>query len=311
MAKRTLSCCLFVLAIPLMAASSPFLAHAHDIYSASKDPAVRLLTEAARVTPHAQQKTRGLIYNLYVWRAPRQLTVCFMDGDSATRDMATRAMQRWRLAESTDNQMSFRFLPRTDGNECLGQNADIRISFAGNRYWSAIGNDSRHASLLLSASMYLGGLKAAQWSENSDRVVIHETGHALGLLHEHQHPSRECSDPWDRDWILANTAWNTAAEMEPEFRGLETSIGYDQSAYTFLTYDRYSVMNYSFRKEAYKAGFYERCATPFNASPSDQDFDSIREAYSAGLQSELNQVRGNPGIFEAPIYNDLREYLGR
>lgn len=76
--------------------------------------------------------------------------------------------------------------------------ADIRISFEdGLGFWSMIGTDSTKPILSPPhvASMNLEGFHGyatlpADWK----KVVYHEFGHALGLLHEHQHPTSECGN---------------------------------------------------------------------------------------------------------------------
>ncbi|MFN3212010.1 MAG: hypothetical protein ACE37M_02785 [Henriciella sp.] len=74
--------------------------------------------------------------------------------------------------------------------------ADIRISFEpGLGYWSMIGTDSTNPVLTPPhvASMNLEGFHGysplpADWK----KIVYHEFGHALGLRHEHQHPTSDC-----------------------------------------------------------------------------------------------------------------------
>lgn len=61
-------------------------------------------------------------------------------------------------------------------------NSDIRISFQPTGAWSNIGTDCKHIPKN-QATMNFGWLDVA--------TVLHEFGHALGMIHEHQNPRGE------------------------------------------------------------------------------------------------------------------------
>ena len=71
-------------------------------------------------------------------------------------------------------------------------NADIRISFQPTGAWSNIGTDCTFVSSS-TATMNFGWLDVA--------TVIHEFGHALGMIHEHQNPRGE-PIKWDIPRVL-------------------------------------------------------------------------------------------------------------
>jgi hypothetical protein len=70
-------------------------------------------------------------------------------------------------------------------------NAKIRITFADDGAWSYIGQDALDIPLH-AATMNFGWL--------DEGVVLHEFGHALGLIHEHQNPEEGIN--WDRDAVI-------------------------------------------------------------------------------------------------------------
>lgn len=291
---------------------SPSFTGAHDIYSAAKDPAVQVIADALNATPYSEAATRGVIYSLFLWHTPRTLTVCFMDGTPAARAATVAAMGKWPIAKLTESRLSFDFGQRADGDECAGRQADIRVTFTGDRYWSYIGAGSIHPGVASLPSMHLGGLDRGEWTRESDRIVMHETGHALGLHHEHQHPDAPCDDAWNEPWILQHTAWQTLDEMRKEFAPLKQYYWRDQRAFTFLTYDRTSIMHYSFPPDAYLPEARARCMTPTNDTPSSQDFRAIQTAYGPKSQWQGEATRGaQDKILADPRYQTLRSYLNR
>jgi len=78
-----------------------------------------------------------------------------------------------------------------------GEVGDIRVSFSCAGHWSYLG---RQALRIPEASSTMNiGLdryaNAIEW----DRVVLHETLHAVGFEHEHQHPQAQI--PWNREAV--------------------------------------------------------------------------------------------------------------
>lgn len=70
--------------------------------------------------------------------------------------------------------------------------AKIRISFDARKgSWSAIGNDAMKPAFNGKATMNLGWLEDVAVPSAKDRAtILHEFGHALGMMHEHQSPAR-------------------------------------------------------------------------------------------------------------------------
>ena len=69
----------------------------------------------------------------------------------------------------------------------------IRISFdPSSGSWSLVGRRCEEVVNNEEATMNLSGVRSTSTSIGLEerRVVLHEFGHALGLIHEHQSPSR-------------------------------------------------------------------------------------------------------------------------
>ena len=73
--------------------------------------------------------------------------------------------------------------------------AQIRISFLQDGSWSYIGKDALQIPAK-DPTMNYGWLKADTEDEEYSRVVLHEFGHSLGAIHEHQSPG--VTIPWDK-----------------------------------------------------------------------------------------------------------------
>jgi len=65
--------------------------------------------------------------------------------------------------------------------------ADIRISFKYSGSWSVIGTTCKNVPKN-QPTMNFGWLTPGVKDQEAERVILHEFGHALGLIHEHQNP---------------------------------------------------------------------------------------------------------------------------
>ena len=109
--------------------------------------------------------------------------------------------------------------------------SDIRIGFDSNDgAWSYIGTDSSSKW----KTMNLGFIDQG--------TVLHEFGHALGLIHEHQSPASGGFD-WDRDEVIKSLSgppnnWDLAT-IEHNMFGK-----YNSSQLLMTEYDSRSIMHY-------------------------------------------------------------------
>jgi hypothetical protein len=111
------------------------------------------------------------------WQNGRTLTVCFLDGGAVQKKKVKAHAVEWM--QFADIKLKF----------VKGKKADIRISFVADPgSWSTIGTDANTVPAN-EPTMNFGWLQADTDDAEYERVVVHEFGHALGCIHEHQSPA--------------------------------------------------------------------------------------------------------------------------
>jgi serralysin len=121
--------------------------------------------------------------------------------------------------------------------------------------------------------MNLGWMTLMLAEDEARSVVLHEFGHALGLIHEHLNPAQPID--WDKkrvcDDLRASQGWDDATIEANMF------ARYDRKE-TFTTdVDPLSIMMYPIPLGWTKNGF----TAPFNTTLTDKDKALIREVYTA------------------------------
>lgn len=169
------------------------------------------------------------------WANGTVLHYAFIDTpDAETASVIAAAADEWM------RYANIRFV-REDSPE----NAEIRIAFSeGGGTWSFIGRDSLSAASR-DSTMTFG------WDITTPKgrvAALHEFGHVLGLVHEHQNPTD--SDIWDVGEVMAfySKPPNVWSAQQIEHNILRPSTIYP----CFRSFDRNSVMMYAFEARLFK-----------------------------------------------------------
>ena len=161
------------------------------------------------------------------WDKGSTINVAFLDGDPTVQKRIKDAVKAWTAPDTAQLKIVF----VNDPNK-----ADVRISFKYAGSWSTIGTSCRAVQPKTRPTMNYGWLTPASTDQELKRVVLHEFGHALGLIHEHQNPGTQI--PWNKpnvyrdlsgppnNWtkeVIDRNMFETYSKFETNFTAVDTS----------------------------------------------------------------------------------------
>lgn len=162
------------------------------------------------------------------WRPGRTLKIAFLgEADPVVKQKITKYAKQWLEFVN----LKFEFTE--------GASGDIRITTTPGGSWSYLGTDAKLIDVD-KPTMNYGWLLPDTSDEEYSRVVLHEFGHALGAIHEHQHP--DAGIPWDRPKVYeyyARQGWKNEQVDSNIFHK------YNSNQLNNSTYDPESIMHYA------------------------------------------------------------------
>ncbi|EJT74191.1 hypothetical protein GGTG_08036 [Gaeumannomyces tritici R3-111a-1] len=195
----------------------------------------------------------------YMWTPGETIRIKLLGGTSNVQKMVKKYARGW--LEHANLKMNF--VKRGD--------ADIRVSFIkGGGSWSVIGTSCRNVPKD-QATMNFGWFTDTTPEMEFSRTVLHEFGHALGCIHEHQSPAGNI--PWDKKAVYKyykqTLGWDKPKVRRNIFKAYSIDIT------QFSSFDKESIMLYSFPSSLTKGEFF----TKPNSTLSNADKRFIAEAY--------------------------------
>ncbi len=212
---------------------------------------------------HPITAARMAIIDQKKWANGHTLRCKFLDGSDTQQGKVKDKAQMW---EEYAN-ISLDFVSDDD--------AEIRISFqADPGSWSAIGTDCLVTDYFpqYQPTMNYGWLQDDTEDQEYERVVVHEFGHALGCIHEHQSPNENLQ--WNVEAVYATFSGppNYWSKDDIDHNILQK---YSPTGVSATSFDMDSIMLYQFDGSLFTNGV----GTPLNTQLSAHDEQMIGQMY--------------------------------
>jgi serralysin len=206
---------------------------------------------------------KAALLNAARWQSGDVIRMMFLEGDESLRQRVRTTAERWTAPEMAN--VRFEFVDEGP--------AEVRIAFQqGDGSWSYLGTQCQ-GIVDPEPTMNYGWLTPASDDDELTRVVMHEMGHALGLIHEHQNPKGGIK--WNEPAVIADLEGPPNKWDEETIRH-NVLDHYPSGDVTGTDVDRESIMMYPIPAAWTLDGF----SAGFNKDVSQKDVEFIRSVYS-------------------------------
>lgn len=218
---------------------------------------------------------RAAVEVLKLWENGRRLRIKFIDGRAEVQAKVVSIAKEW------ENIANLRMDFVNSGA------SEIRISFAEQGFsWSTVGTDA----LTVPSSeptMNFGWLEPNTSLREYQRVVRHEFGHALGMIHEHQNPAALGQIPWDKPKVYAYYAQQGWSHADVDSNIFDV---YTEDSTNYSAFDPTSIMEYAI-PDSLTIGSY---AIGWNTEFSQTDIEFMKRQYPKDAPGTVQLTVGAP-----------------
>jgi serralysin len=224
-----------------------------------------LTIDSIKNLPGFKQQELGFGPNLVedlnnLWDTASVIKVYFMDGTEAAHHNIIRIANTWSVYANVTFKKVYR-----------RKHGDVRISFDWPGYW-AYNKINGETVPLSEPTMSLEDLDVITDTVEVYRVTLHEFGHLLGFMHEHQ--SANSPIQWN---INALYQYYNKPPNNWNYSTIQQQIvnKYQSSQYNNSAYDSLSIMHYYIPKQLTLNGY----SSPWNNTLSEQDKILVAKTY--------------------------------
>ncbi|WP_406845349.1 matrixin family metalloprotease [Flavobacterium soyae] len=230
-------------------------------------------------------KPNAAILNSTKWLPERTIKIKFLDGDIDMQEQVKKYASEWM----TYANLKFEYVPKNEY-------ADIKIGFtvgSPGGAWSILGTGAL-STKQDQPSMRFGWNKVGN-EESAKRTILHEFGHALGLVHEQNSP-------------VANINWNLPKVYKYYYDNMDWSkekvdenviYKYSPEQTNYSVYDPLSIMHYYIDPNLTTDGI--RVDQP--KALSKTDMISINKWYPFPI---VSSIESGTNIHEIPWTNSIK-----
>jgi hypothetical protein len=227
-------------------------------------------------------KSRAAVERMKLWENGRTLRVWFVDGNPDVISKVRAIASEWEALAN----LRLEYVDRPP--------AEIRISFADVGYsWSTVGTDALGVPEP-EPTMNYGWLEPNTDIEEYRRVVRHEFGHALGMIHEHQSPAAQGAIPWDKPKVYAYYSRQGWTREDVDWN---IFMAYDAEVTNHSAFDRNSIMQYAIPDELTIGTF----SVGWNTRFSLIDAEFMRKQYPKAVAPDIPELMINGPRVDADL----------
>jgi hypothetical protein len=196
-----------------------------------------------------------------LWNNGRRLRVRFLGGDPFVQQNVMYYAKQW------ENYANIYFDLVNSGP------AEIRISFTPGGSWSYVGTDALNTTDQSQPTMNFGWFDHNTPQVEFSRTVLHEFGHCLGCIHEHQSPGAQIN--WNKPYVYDYCQYRQVPPWDRQKVDKNLFSRFSSSEITNSVFDPQSIMLYPIPPEFTTDGF----QVGWNNVLSQQDIEFISRCY--------------------------------